>query len=415
MLITSQILHMRNLLLLPLSLLVVLGLSSCGGGSKPATPEDIVKMFLEAKDGDVIEIPEGEFKFDKTLTLKGVNNVTVKGAGMDKTILSFKGQTQGAQGIEIQGDGCTVQDLTVQDTKGDGIKFIKSKDVVIRNIKAEWTNGPDTANGGYGLYPVECDRILIEGCHTSDASDAGIYLGQSDNGTIRNNKCFENVQGIVVENSHNISIHDNECYGNTLGIGVMDLPELPVKAGSNLVIYNNNIHDNDHPNFGNPTATVGIVPAGTGIFLMACKNAEVFGNTIKNHKTAPLSIISYEFTQRPYKKEPGYSPFNSGVSVYDNKIIQPEVGELPDTTLPIGKLIAGIFKTDVPAVMFDGFVNPEGLEKHPVCFGDNGDVQIVNIDAPNEFKSPAPISEQLQCELPKQKGNTSTPSQEKAS
>jgi hypothetical protein len=40
--------------------------------------------------GDVIEIPEGKFHVDRTLSLIA-NGVTIRGKGMDKSILSFTG------------------------------------------------------------------------------------------------------------------------------------------------------------------------------------------------------------------------------------------------------------------------------------------------------------------------------------
>src|SRR5215831_11924680 len=55
------------------------------------TPADIEKQFQEvlitAKPGAVIELPEGRFHFTRTLSLT-VNNVTLRGKGMDKTVLS---------------------------------------------------------------------------------------------------------------------------------------------------------------------------------------------------------------------------------------------------------------------------------------------------------------------------------------
>src|SRR5688572_31031808 len=83
----------------------------------------IQTQLIEAEDNATIEIPEGTFQFDASLSLDGKKNVTIKGAGTDKTILNFKGQLSGAEGIKItNASNITLQDLTVQNTKGDGIK-----------------------------------------------------------------------------------------------------------------------------------------------------------------------------------------------------------------------------------------------------------------------------------------------------
>ena len=61
------------------------------------------ERLLDAKPGDVIEIPAGKFSFDRSLTLRA-DGVTIRGAGMDKSVLSFKGQKAGAEGLLVNGD-----------------------------------------------------------------------------------------------------------------------------------------------------------------------------------------------------------------------------------------------------------------------------------------------------------------------
>src|SRR2546428_2407169 len=127
--------------------------------------KNLQTKFIEAENGSVIELEEGTFHLDASLSLDDKKNITIKGKGMNKTILSFKGQISGAEGIKItDGSNITLQDLTVQDTKGDCVKTQKVDGMVFRNVKVEWTDGPNKDNGGYGLYPVQCKNVLIEGC-----------------------------------------------------------------------------------------------------------------------------------------------------------------------------------------------------------------------------------------------------------
>jgi parallel beta-helix repeat protein len=139
----------------------------CGMSVWAYAQKDIQKkiqtQFIEAENGSVIELPEGRFQFDASLWLDGKKNVTIKGAGMDKTILNFKGQLSGAEGIKVtNASDITILDLTVQDTKGDGVKTQLVEGITFKNIKAEWTNGGEADNGGYGLYPVQCTNVLID-------------------------------------------------------------------------------------------------------------------------------------------------------------------------------------------------------------------------------------------------------------
>ena len=109
---------------------------------------------------------------------------------------------------------------------------------------------PKTENGAYGIYPVQCTNVLVEGSQVRGSSDAGIYVGQSKNIIVRNNKVWENVAGIEIENSFGADVYDNEATNNTGGILVFSLPEMPVKNGRDARVFRNKIHGNNHPNFG---------------------------------------------------------------------------------------------------------------------------------------------------------------------
>ena len=77
---------------------------------------------------------------------------------------------------------------------------------MVANLKFNWTNGAKESNGAYGFYPVLCKRVVIEDCIAARASDAGVYVGQSDSVVIRRNVVYENVAGIESENSNFVEI-----------------------------------------------------------------------------------------------------------------------------------------------------------------------------------------------------------------
>ena len=82
----------------------------------------------------------------------------------------------GAQGLLVTSDRVTLKDFAVTDAKGDAIKVIGAEGINMINLKTEWTGGPKTTNGAYGLYPVESTDVLIDGCVAIGASDAGISV-----------------------------------------------------------------------------------------------------------------------------------------------------------------------------------------------------------------------------------------------
>ena len=62
----------------------------------------------------------------------------------------------------VTANGFTIEDIGVEDTKGDGLKVKGADKVIVRRFRAEWTGGALATNGSYGIYPVECKNVLIE-------------------------------------------------------------------------------------------------------------------------------------------------------------------------------------------------------------------------------------------------------------
>ena len=174
--------------------------------------KQLQEALITATKGMLIQLPAGQFTLQRQLSFNDAKSVTIKGAGSQKTVLSFKDQLEGAEGLMVKNaNGIVLEGFTIEDTKGDAIKVQHSKEVVFRDVQVRWTNGPSPQNGAYGLYPVSCTNVLLEDCEASFAMDAGIYVGQSNNITVR--RCFahHNVAGIEIENSSNGAEYDNRC------------------------------------------------------------------------------------------------------------------------------------------------------------------------------------------------------------
>lgn len=373
----------------------LISLNSCQLFHKK-TPEEIQQEIMEkminAKEGDVIEIPEGTFHFTKSLSLDAVHNIVIKGQGADKTILSWESQDEGAEGIKVTGcNKFVLKDLCIKDSKGDLIKLQECNDIELKNVKAMWSGDPREENGAYGLYPVTCKNVVIDGCEVSGASDAGVYVGQSQDILVKNCYVHHNVAGIEIENCTNADVFKNKCEMNTGGILVFDMPELPVKEGHNTRIYDNEVIDNNHRNFAPEGNVVAITPAGTGMIVLATEDVEIYNNKISNHGTVGVAVISYLFTQRPYN-DSLYNPFCSGIWVHNNVIEQ--IGQKPDTSRDLGKLAASLFNGNpIPELIWDGIPDPtkmnaQGImvEDEAICFSGNGNVHAAMLDAAHDFK-----------------------------
>lgn len=347
-------------------------------------------QFITVEDGGTITIPSGKYTLSKPLWLDGKKHVTIKGAGMDETVLSFKNQKEGAEGIKItNAENITLQDLSVQDTKGDAVKTQEVDKIQFIKVKTEWTGRAKKSNGAYGLYPVQCTNVLIDGCEAIGASDAGIYVGQSDNIIVRNSKVSRNVAGIEIENSTNADVYNNTAIGNTGGILVFDLPGLIKKKGGNVRVYKNLVKKNNFKNFAPAGNSVALVPPGTGILVLATSHVEIFDNDIIENKTFGTAIASYYFTEREIKDKE-YDPYTTNIFIHDNRYSRKK--QLPTLRSKMGLFALLKFGRKVPDIVVDGIFNEEYLdangrlkEAYQICVKDNGEATFANFDAANGF------------------------------
>jgi len=395
---------MQRLLFLLLTLLI--GCSQ--KDSRPRTWQSIEKslqtQLITVADGDTVHLPEGHFMFTKSLTMDGKKNVVIQGKGMDKTILSWKNQTEGAEGMHISNSkNILLTAFSVEDAKGDNLKVNDTQGITFRKVRSAWADGPKTENGAYALYPVLCTRVIIEDCIAMGSSDAGIYVGQSDTVIIRYNKAYWNVAGIEAENSRWVEIYGNEANHNTGGILVFDLPGLN-KYGHTTKVFKNNIHDNNHKNFAQKGNIVASIPPGSGMMILATHDIDVFDNDIVNNRTVGVAVVSYELVaalnkeevqqrgsiggvqtvNNRYQEDSLYNAFPYNVTIRDNRFKNSHW--FPSTGNDIGKLLITKSFMATPDVLYDGIENPKQKERG-ICVGDNGKITFINLDAANDFKS----------------------------
>ena len=351
----------------------------------PNAHERLQEAMILMKDGDTLIIDSGNYIFEDSLSLD-VDNVTIKGKGMNETILDFKDQKTGAQGLLVTSDKVTLEGFSIMDAKGDALKVIGSKGINMINLKTEWTGGPKSSNGAYGFYPVESEDVLIDGCIAIGASDAGIYVGQSRNIIVRNSIAQYNVAGIEIENSYYADVYNNLASHNTAGILVFDLPDLPQQGGHHIRVFDNKAIDNDTDNFAPEGNIVGEVPRGTGIIIMANSDVEIFNNLISGNGTVNLSIVSYgdetdDKNYYPHPKRIQVHNNNYGPSGFDPDL---ETGDL-------AKALYEISDGNMPDIFWDGV-----LPLSQIILGQPKDEQlIIDEEISTSFLTISPIKYML--------------------
>ena len=328
--------------------------------------EEVQTALIELSSGDILTLSPGTFVFEDGLSLD-VDEVIVRGSGINETILDFKNQMSGAQGLLVTSDRVTLKDFAVTDAKGDAIKVIGAEGINMINLKTEWTGGPKTTNGAYGLYPVESTDVLIDGCVAIGASDAGIYVGQSKNIIVRNSVAQYNVAGIEIENSYYADVYDNLASHNTGGILVFDLPDLPQQGGRHVRVFRNKVIDNDTDNFAPEGNIVGEVPRGTGIIIQANSDVEVFDNDISGNGTVNVSVVTYSNETQ----DENYYPHPRSIQIHGNRF--GEGGFDPD--IETGELAAILFELsggNMPDIFWDGI-----LPTSQIIFGQPNEERLV--------------------------------------
>ena len=341
--------------------------------------EEIQEALILAEPGDIIRLTSGTYNLEDSLSLD-VDNVQIEGEGMTQTILNFKNQKSGAQGLSVTSDNVTLQDFSVQDAKGDAIKVKGVTNIKFLRVKTEWTDGPKSENGAYGLYPVESKNVLIDGCVAIGASDAGIYVGQSQNIIVRNSRAEFNVAGIEIENSYYADVYNNVATNNTGGILVFDLPSLPQQGGHHVRVFNNKSVGNNTDNFAPEGNIVGEVPRGTGIIIQANSDVEIFNNIIGDNDTVNIAVVTYGNDT----DDEEYYPHPKSIQIHGNEF--GPTGYNPDTSKgELAQILFDLSGGDMPDIFWDGLVPLSQLvfgqpDNERMIISNNGDATILALD-----------------------------------
>ena len=347
---------------------------------------EIQEALILASPGDIIRISEGLYQLEDSLSID-IDGLILEGEGMNKTILSFKNQLSGAQGLSVTSNGVTLRDFAVEDAKGDAIKVKGVNNINFIRIRTEWTNGPDELNGAYGLYPVESKNVLIDSCVAIGASDAGIYVGQSENIIVKNSRAEFNVAGIEIENSYYADVYNNHAENNTGGILVFDLPDIPQQGGHHVRVFRNKSINNNTDNFAPEGNIVGEVPRGTGIIIQANSHVEIFDNDIGGNDTINIAVVTYGYDT----DDKNYYPHPRNIQIHNNRFTKS--GLNPDLeTGELAKILYELSGGNMPDIFWDGIIPVKQIifgqpDKEKMVLSQNGAAAFLTIN-PIKFMLP---------------------------
>lgn len=414
----------------------------------PRASADMVAAMVDLRPGDSMVFGCGYFELDNGIQLNGTEDVLIAGCGINETVLSFK-NSRTQEGVSVTNvRGITIENLTVLDSPGDGFKLKGVDHGTLRRVRAIWSSGrnqpgedtitaanytnkldvactqparenpanplslpgnttsPDytvsTASGRYGIYPVESRNILVEFSESIGASDAGIYVGQTNNAIIRNSRAVYNVFGFEIENVQSGEYVDNIAECNTGGFLVYDLDGL-TQYGKRSRVTGNIARNNNSYNFAEPGTIVANVPRGSGLITLAYDKIDIVDNVFENNDTGGVIVTSYDVLGVPGDRrldlysEPVHIRGNTFTN-NGNNLPAPDVaalvatgGEQVSTAFPliIGlKSVAGGGQYRGGHVIWDGIVNPldadcgypVNAQGQPVPADEDGKPILTNLD-----------------------------------
>ena len=162
--------------------------------------EAVAALNADENDNEVtVNIAEDTYEVtgNEKLTIRR-NNVTLKGAGQEKTIIDCGEYSNSGQGgIIIDADNVTIEDLTVKSTSTSGnVAAIKAtaleaiegemrlvENTVIRNVTV-------SSDNGHGINLHGTENAVIDGLTVEKAGKAGISLANTVNVTIENTEAL---------------------------------------------------------------------------------------------------------------------------------------------------------------------------------------------------------------------------------
>lgn len=341
---------------------------------KPIETRELQTALNSLEECTTIQLGNGIFQFNTSLSINGVNGIRIEGQGKQATTIQFV-DAGNVNGVDVEAShSFTIRDLRILDSPKNGLEIRLSENIIIDNIEVTWSARSGEAmkkNGAYGVYPVNVVNVLLQNTDTYYASDAGLYVGQCINALVRYNRAEFNVMGLEIENTINADVYENTVTNNTGGFLAYDLNKNTI-VSRNIRVYNNKIINNNNPNFAS-AGIVKSVPAGVGIVLTAIRDIEIHENTIGGNNTTDIGIMNGLVTETPdFSAWPMNNWRAHDIHIHDNAFIggtgtSIDNGKTDETARPLGVLVEMVMEglnefrksqgepgISVPHIVYDG-------------------------------------------------------------
>jgi parallel beta-helix repeat protein len=228
-------------------------------------------------------------------------------------------------------------------------------------------------------------RVVVENCIASGASEAGIYVGQSLDALVKNNRVENNVVGLDIENSTQVHVTGNVVRNNSLGILVSARPHLLQQRSYDVRVEGNEVEANNTPNFAAPGSHVASLKEGVGIAVVAADKTLVSGNQLRRHDRTHVLFLSFGSLGHPQPRDPHYKSYLKNAQLLENHF------ETDETDAPI--VSARWQEVRGVDVVWDGIRAAENLRpgfvSETLCMSEPSDVRFLDTSSVGEADSAA--------------------------
>ncbi len=180
-------------------------------------------------------------------------------------------------------------------------KAIGVDGITLRRVRAEWTNGPDTDNGAYGLYPVQCKDVLIE-----DSVVRGRVrrrhlrrpVAQHHRAPQHRRRERRRHRDRELDRRRRLRQHGD---ATTPAASWSSICPACRSTGAHARLRQHRRSRTTRPTSRRPGNIVAAVPTGTGMFMLANDQVEVFGNTLhrQQHRRDQRHQLQHGAVLRP--------------------------------------------------------------------------------------------------------------------
>ena len=293
--------------------------------------ESIQSAINKVEPNSVIRIESGTYKESITIDKPGISL-----AGEGSVLLQNPGGA--AIGIVVQegADGFQLKNVTILDFMERGVQITHVNGFTLSQVTV-------IHNGEFGLFAEFCKNGQIEHCEGTGHAETSVFVGQSTDVTVTQNKGYANVIGFEVENSENIVLEKNHSYNNAVGILCLLVPNRILKQSSRITLAQNQVRENSHPNFSKPPEMESVLPSGIGILVVGADNTVVQGNHVTDNPFTGIAVVSTliigALTQLPPEAFADIEPNPDETLVIDNHLMHNGSAAPPGLPLPAADLL----------------------------------------------------------------------------